>query len=77
MASGLTENFKNTFDLENHDWQNISIVLLMLYGFLQFLAINLRENYKLQSKSTRYAKLTVLFINVQYRFCYIERTIKD
>ena len=56
MSSNLIEIFKDTFDLENHDWQSISIVLLMLYGILQFLAINFRETNYLQDKSTRYAE---------------------
>ena len=53
MSLNVVEKFMESFILDHEDWQNISIILLVAYGFLQFCAVNLRENNLLQQKSNR------------------------
>ena len=46
-----TDILHSPFGLEYEDWQRVSIWCLVIYGFLQFVALNLKESNTIRRKN--------------------------
>ena len=48
-----TETLLSPFGLDYEDWQGVSIWCLAIYGFLQFVALNLKESSTVRRKNDK------------------------